>query len=134
MTSKREQAAPLLALRASSKPWSEVAAAVEDARSALAVLDALLTPAQPTLDHGEVDHSHRLAEVEREIEAWSAEGIELVTLLDDYPVRLLMVHQRSRSSPSAARSHRRTNRRWRSSAAERRVRAACTSPARSPAR
>lgn len=72
-----------------------MASAVEDARSALAVLDSLLTPLQPTLDHSDADHAARLDEVEREIEAWTAEGIDLVTLLDDeYPVRLLMVHQR----------------------------------------
>lgn len=95
MTSRREQAALLLALRASGRPWAEVASTVEDERSALTVLDALLTPAQPTLDHDEDEHSHRLDEVEREIEAWAAEGIDLITLLDDdYPVRLLMVHQR----------------------------------------
>jgi DNA processing protein len=95
MTTRRDQAALLLALRTSGRPWSEVAGRVEDARSALAVLDALLTPDQPTLEHADVDHSAQLDEVEREIESWAAEGIRLVTLFDhDYPVRLLMVHQR----------------------------------------
>ncbi|MFD1150520.1 DNA-processing protein DprA [Saccharothrix hoggarensis] len=95
MTTRREQAALLLALRTSGRAWTEVSGQIEDAASALAVLDALLTPDQPTLDHADVDHSAELDEVEREIEAWAAEGIRLVTLLDDdYPVRLLMVHQR----------------------------------------
>lgn len=95
MMSRREQAAFLLALRASGRPWAEVADAVENARSALRVLDGLLTPRQPTLDQAGTDHTDRLDEVEREIAAWAAEGIDLVTLLDDdYPVRLLMVHQR----------------------------------------
>lgn len=95
MTTRREQAALLLALRTSGRPWVEVAGKVEAACSALAVLDALLTPDQPTLEHADADHSARLDEVEREIEEWAAAGIGLVTLLDqDYPVRLLMVHQR----------------------------------------
>ncbi|GAA0225430.1 hypothetical protein GCM10010492_24530 [Saccharothrix mutabilis subsp. mutabilis] len=92
---RREQAALLLALRESGRRWADVANAVEDARSAIAVLDDLLTPDQPTLDHSHVDLAARLAEVEREIDGWATEGIDLVTLLDaGYPVRLLMVHQR----------------------------------------
>jgi DNA processing protein len=95
MTTRRDQAALLLALRTSGRPWGEVADRVEDAQSALAVLDGLLTPDQPTLDHADVDHAEQLDRIEREIEAWAADGIDLVTLLDDnYPVRLLMVHQR----------------------------------------
>lgn len=95
MTTRREQAALLLALRTSGRSWADVASAVEDAGSALAVLDALSTPEQPTLDHADIDRTAALDQVEREIEAWAAEGIGLVTLLDeDYPVRLLMVHQR----------------------------------------
>ncbi len=95
MVKRREQAALLLALRESGRRWSEVASAVEDAHSALSVLDTLLTPDQPTLDHTAADHAERLAEVEREISGWADEGIDLVTLLDeDYPVRLLMIHQR----------------------------------------
>ncbi|MFI9810953.1 DNA-processing protein DprA [Saccharothrix variisporea] len=92
---RREQAALLLALRESGRRWADVSTAVEDARSALAVLDHLLTPDQPTLDHAQVDVAARLAEIEREIQDWATEGIDLVTLLDaNYPVRLLMVHQR----------------------------------------
>jgi DNA processing protein len=115
MTTRRDQAALLLALRTSGRPWSEVAGRVEDARSALAVLDALLTPDQPTLEHADVDHSAQLDEVEREIESWAAEGIRLVTLLDhDYPVRLKHPCTRSenqvqgcrRSKPVSAPRHR----------------------------
>lgn len=95
MADRREQAALLLALRTSGLPWPEVALTVEEAGSALKVLDQLLTPAQPTLDHIDRDLDAELAEVEREIESWSAERIRLVTLLDqEYPVRLLLVHQR----------------------------------------
>ncbi|MDU0292753.1 DNA-processing protein DprA [Saccharothrix longispora] len=95
MATRREQAALLLALRTGARSWADVAAAVEGAQSALAVLDALLTPSQPALDHTGFDHESALDGIEREIADWATEGIDLVTLLDDaYPVRLLMVHQR----------------------------------------
>lgn len=51
MVNRREQAAFLLALRDSERGWADVTSAVEDAGSALAVLESLLTPDQPTLDH-----------------------------------------------------------------------------------
>lgn len=69
--------------------------AVEDAGSAIAVLDELLTPEQPTLDHVERDLAAEVGLLAREIESWAGEGIRLVTLLDkDYPVQLMLVHQR----------------------------------------
>ncbi|MBP2475604.1 DNA processing protein [Crossiella equi] len=95
MTDRREQAALLLALRDSGRSWADVAQVVEEAGSASAVLDSLLTPVQPTLDYVERDLDTELAVTEREIESWTAEGIRLVTLLDaDYPAQLMLVHQR----------------------------------------
>ncbi|MFS8100485.1 DNA-protecting protein DprA [Lentzea alba] len=47
----------------------------------------------PTSPHSNI--SRRLDPVEKEIESWADEGINLVTVLDEeYPVQLLMVHQR----------------------------------------
>lgn len=69
--------------------------AVEEAGSALLVLRELLTPDQPTLGHVIPDLTVRLDLIEKEIESWADEGIHLVTVLDEqYPVQLLMVHQR----------------------------------------
>ncbi|MGO1053887.1 DNA-processing protein DprA [Crossiella sp. CA198] len=92
---RREQAALLLALRGSSRPWPEITVAIEEAGSALKVIDYLLTPAQPTLDHVDRDLEAELAGIEQEIESWSSEGMRLITVLDEqYPVRLMLVHQR----------------------------------------
>ncbi|WP_218920620.1 DNA-processing protein DprA [Lentzea guizhouensis] len=95
MVDRREQAALLLALRDSERGWAEVTNAVETTGSALSVLELLLTPDQPALDHVAPDLTGRLELVEKEIESWADEGINLVTVLDEqYPVQLLMVHQR----------------------------------------
>ncbi|GLZ33100.1 hypothetical protein Lesp02_52880 [Lentzea sp. NBRC 105346] len=95
MTNRLEQAALLLALRDSGRPWGEVTNAVEASGSALSTLERLLTPDQPTLDHATGDHSDQLDSVVHEIKEWSEEGIRLVTVLDeDYPAQLMMVHQR----------------------------------------
>lgn len=95
MADRREQAALLLALRESGKGWQEITRLVESTGSALSTLDALLTPDQPTLDHVDQDPTARLDAIEQEIEKWRAEGIGLTTVLDDdYPVQLMMVHQR----------------------------------------
>ena len=95
MANRREQAALLLALRGSERGWADVTNAVEEAGSALSVLETLLTPDQPTLDHVVPDVSDQLDLAEKEIESWESEGIHLVTVLDEqYPVQLLMVHQR----------------------------------------
>ncbi|SDF54916.1 DNA processing protein [Lentzea fradiae] len=81
---RREQAALLLALRDSGRSWTDVTTAVEDAGSAVAMLDL----SGPEL-------IRRLELVEQEIESWTDEGIRLITVLDEqYPVQLLMVHQR----------------------------------------
>jgi len=90
---RREQAALLVALRRSGLPWAAVGERVEHAGSAVAVLEELGTPDAPSFD--DLDHdlvSERRA-VEAEIVRWAAEGIRLVTVLDDaYPAQLLTVH------------------------------------------
>lgn len=95
MADNLEQAALLLALRRSDRSWADVTAAVEDAGSAVDVLAELMTPAQPTLDHVGPDLDHELHLVAEEIDRWAAEGIRLVTVLDEtYPLWLMLVHQR----------------------------------------
>lgn len=92
---RREQAALLVALRHSDLSWAEVTERVERAGAATTVLADLATPAAPSFD--DLDHdleSARLA-AEDEIAAWAAEGIGLVTVLDEaYPSQLLTVHNR----------------------------------------
>lgn len=59
------------------------------------MLESLLTPGQPALDHVAPDLAGKLDLVEKEIESWADEGIHLVTVPDEqYPVQLLMDHQR----------------------------------------
>ncbi|MFC0546303.1 DNA-processing protein DprA [Kutzneria chonburiensis] len=95
MVDNLEQAALLLALRHSDRGWGPVTSAVEDAGSALDILDVLLAPSTPTLDHVDRDVDTDLKLVAAEIDSWRAEGIRLVTVLDEeFPVQLLLVHQR----------------------------------------
>jgi DNA processing protein len=90
-----EQAALLLALRHSDRGWAAVTAAVEEAGSTLDILDDLLAPSTPTLDHVDRDLDADLRRIAEEIDGWRVEGIHLVTVLDqDYPVQLMLVHQR----------------------------------------
>ncbi|WNV91354.1 DNA-processing protein DprA [Umezawaea sp. Da 62-37] len=95
MADTREQAALLLALRESGRGWADVTRLVEETGSALSALERLLAPEQPALDDIGFDPTSALDAVEQEIDGWRAEGIGLTTVLDDdYPVQLLMVHQR----------------------------------------
>jgi DNA processing protein len=90
-----EQAALLLALRHGDRGWAAVTAAVEDAGSALEILDDLVVPGAPTLDHVDRDLDADLRRTADEIDSWLAEGIRVTTILDqDYPVQLMLVHQR----------------------------------------
>jgi DNA processing protein len=90
---RREQAALLVALRRSGLTWAEVVARVEQAGSATAVLDELGSPEAPTFDDLDHDLGSARRAAESEIAYWAAEGIRLVTVLDDaYPAQLLTVH------------------------------------------
>jgi DNA processing protein len=90
---RREQAALLVVLRRSSMPWTEVRTKVEYAGSVSAVIEELAHPATPTLDEAAFDLDAAVHNAQTEIEQWSAEGIELVTVLDDvYPWQLRAVH------------------------------------------
>ena len=95
MADDLEQAALLLALRHSDRSWAAVTTAIEEAGSALDILDELVAPTMPTLDQVDLDLDAGLRQVAAEIDGWLAEGIRLVTVLDqDYPVLLMLVHQR----------------------------------------
>lgn len=95
MVDRREQAALLVALRMGQRPWAETTMRVEAAGSAVAVVEELISPVEPTLDYKPIDLDAEIRSVQAEIEEWAAEGISLVTLLDElYPIQLLLVHQR----------------------------------------
>jgi DNA processing protein len=95
MSSARESAALVALLRLGRRPWGEYAEAVERAGSALTVLEAELAddrgqatllpePSAPLLEGAEAD-----------IDAWSQEGFQLLTVLDSgYPENLRAVHDR----------------------------------------
>ncbi len=95
MSPARESVALVALLRLERRPWREYAEAVEHAGSALAVLEADLADdgGQTTL-LPEPSAPH-LARAAAEIDSWSQEGFQLLTVLDDgYPENLRTVHDR----------------------------------------
>jgi DNA processing protein len=85
VSSTSETAALVALLRAGRRRASEYAELVEDARSAVAVLE----------DEHALLAGDLLAKAQAEIGAWRKQGIELLTLLDrDYPENLRGVHDR----------------------------------------
>jgi DNA processing protein len=96
LVSARETAA-VLALKARRDrdlPWNRLAGAIEDAGSALQLLESLDAAAPNRLFEVE-QQKVSLDELEDRVYAWEAEGIKLVTVLDEaYPVNLRMVHDR----------------------------------------
>ena len=94
MSDRTESAALITLLRAGGRPWAEYADLVEDARSAVEVLDREQADKPATL-FGDDDPSGQLDQVAAEIEAWEAEGWRLHTVLDPgYPDNLRGVHDR----------------------------------------
>jgi DNA processing protein len=94
-----EQAALLALLRNRRSGWGAVADEVEMRGSALAVLmgGGSLPTGQGELfaAGGGRDEELALDESRREIEGWTRQGLQLVTLLDaEYPAHLLTIHQR----------------------------------------
>jgi DNA processing protein len=100
MTDLREPAAIVALLRRGDRPWHHYAQLIEAAGSALDLLEGryqdpdelealrLFPPAEPA---AKAD----LDEITREIEGWQAEGMTLVTVLDDdYPANLRSIHNR----------------------------------------
>jgi len=95
MPDRTEAAALIALLRAGARPWTEYADLVEEAGSAVAVLDREHDAVPATLFGGEERPSERLEEIVAEIEVWEAEGMRLRTVLDpSYPDNLRGVHDR----------------------------------------
>ncbi len=89
MTDLTESAALVTLLRTGSRPWSVYAELVEEAGSALKVLD---DERRPSLFQTETDG---LGAIEQRIAEWRDRGWRLLTILDDaYPENLRAVHGR----------------------------------------
>ncbi|MFL5865127.1 MAG: DNA-processing protein DprA [Solirubrobacteraceae bacterium] len=95
MSRGRDAAALVALLREGHRPWHEYAGALEQAGSALSVLEAELS-----VTHGQTsllpdDPTPLLDRAGTEIEVWEREGFQLVTVLDAaYPPNLRTVHDR----------------------------------------
>lgn len=100
MTDLQESAAVIALLRRGDRPWHHYAQLIEAAGSALAILEGRYEdPDEPeplTLFPADEPAAEAdLASIAREIEAWEAEGMTLVTVLDDeYPANLRSIHNR----------------------------------------
>jgi len=96
MDRELEHAALVVLLTRPRAPWAAVAAAVEEAGSALRVLERGLQPdGQERLFPSGQSWDEELDEAARKLQAWQAEGLSFVSLLDSgYPTQLLEIHQR----------------------------------------
>lgn len=89
MTDLTESAALITLLRSGGRPWNVYAELVEEAGSALKVLDE---ERQPSLFQTQREE---LEATERQIAEWRGTGMGLLTILDDaYPENLRAVHDR----------------------------------------
>ena len=92
-----EQAALVALLRRRKSGWASVADAVEQAGSALAVLEQedALPSDQGQLFSVENPSSGELEAAREELQEWAEEGLTFTSVLDDdYPRQLLTIHQR----------------------------------------
>ena len=95
MPDRTEAAALIALLRAGGRPWTEYAAMVEEAASAVAVLERERAAEPATLFDAEPSESSELEAIAAEIEAWEAAGMRFYTVLDPgYPDNLRTVHDR----------------------------------------
>lgn len=94
LVSVRERAAVLALKTRRDIPWNRLAGEIEEKGSALALLRELDAAADERLfavDSADIT----LDQLEERVHTWEAEGIHLVTVLDDrYPENLRMVHDR----------------------------------------
>ncbi len=92
MAASIESAALVVLLRAGKRPWQQYAELVEEAGSALAVLEQERDDAPTLFDIG-LDGA--LESTAAQITRWEAAGMELFTVLDErYPANLRAVHDR----------------------------------------
>lgn len=95
MSSARERAALVALLRLARPLWSEGAELVEEAGSAVAVLEQRLTQPGGQVSLLPEDPVPLIAAAEAEIAGWQARGFQLLTVLDTgYPENLREVHDR----------------------------------------
>ena len=100
MSDRREQAALIALLRRGDRPWHHYAQLVESAGSALDVLEGRYEDPhddEPLMLFSEESAAEDadLDAVADEIEAWEAEGMRFVTVLDgEYPINLRTIHNR----------------------------------------
>lgn len=94
MPDRTEAAALIALLRSGERPWAEYADLVEEAGSALSVLERG-NASEPATLFGAEPTPAPLDEIAREIDAWEAAGMRLHTVLDPgYPENLRAVHDR----------------------------------------
>jgi len=100
MTDLHETSALVALLRRGGRPWHQLAALVEEAGSAVAVLNGdYVDPGEgsaPTLfDPSDGQTSEDLNAIAAEVRAWEDDGMRVVTVLDDeYPENLRAVFNR----------------------------------------
>lgn len=100
MHDPREDAALIALLRRGDQPWHHYAQLAENAGSAVAILEgSYVDPDEPEslvlFSHENASEPVDLDAIGREIEAWEAEGMTLLTVLnDDYPANLRSIHNR----------------------------------------
>jgi DNA processing protein len=94
MPDRTEAAALIALLRGRGRPWAEYAALVEEAGSAVAVLESQHDE-QPAPLFGAEPPAAQLEDIAAEIDAWEAAGMRFCTVLDPgYPDNLRAVHDR----------------------------------------
>ncbi len=90
-----ETAALVALLRSGRRPWLQYAELVEDAGSALGILEQELASSLPQGTLFGSDHSRPLKAAASEIAEWRGRGIDILTVLDaGYPENLRAVHDR----------------------------------------
>jgi DNA processing protein len=89
----REKAAAVALLRHRARPWSHYADLIEEAGSAVAVLDAECGDDRPQLFGA--DDAPDLDAIATEVTAWESDGMRVISVLEpDYPENLRGVHNR----------------------------------------
>ena len=100
MQDRHENAALIALIRRGDRPWHHYAQLAESAGSALAILEGRYTdrdeePPLVLFEETPEAEGVDLDAIESEIEAWEAEGMRFVTVLDpEYPINLRTIYNR----------------------------------------